>query len=216
MIVTEKYLTEAYARLNTQLFAGLLPQVPLRIVAAKSFLGNVRSSITRTADGRIRYHDFVLQISRNFDLTPLQLDSVIAHEMIHLFIQLHSLPDSGTHGEIFLAMMHAFNREHGLQIDVKSTGAPIAQSAPKPMLVVARMKLTNGQTAIKVLPRVADTIRKYCNAVRRSGQVKTIELYLSDNPLFSRYPKSGALKLYYIDPAILDAALSGSAPLNLS
>lgn len=215
MIITEQYLTEAYARLNKQLFAGRLPVIPLKIVTARTFLGNVRSKLTRTPDGQQRHSDFVLQISRNFDLTELQLDSVIAHEMIHLFIMIHGLTDSGSHGEIFRAMMNSINREHRLNIEIKSgESATPRTDEPVRFRVVARMKLTNGQTALKVLPRVVPTIRKYVNSVKLSSQIKSIELFLSPNPFFARYPSSGAMKIYCIDAKILDSALSDAQPIT--
>lgn len=215
MIITEQYLTETFARLNKQLFAGRLPQVTLRITTAKTFLGNCRSNVTHDSAGQRHHTEFILQVSRNFDLTPLELDSVIAHEMIHLFIMLHELPDTGPHGEIFRAMMNGFNRRYGLRIEVRSDVPPEKKLEPKPRYrVVARIKLADGKTGIKVLPRVAQTIRAYKAGVMRSNQVKSIEFFMSCNPLFARYPSSGALRVYHIDPAILNQALADAEPLR--
>ncbi len=215
MIITEQYLTETFARLNKQLFAGRLPLVSLRITTAKTFLGNCRSTVTHTSDGQQRHNEFILQVSRNFDLTPLEIDNVVAHEMIHLFIMLHELPDTGPHGEIFRAMMNGFNRRYGLHIEIRSDVPPEKKLEPKPRYrVVARIKLADGKTGIKVLPRVARTIRAYKAGLMHSSQIKSIEFFLSCNPLFARYPSSGALRVYHIDPAILNQALADAEALR--
>lgn len=215
MVISEQYLTESFARLNKQLFAGRLPQVTLRITTAKTFLGNCRSNVTHNSAGQPHHSEFILQVSRNFDLTPLELDSVIAHEMIHLFIMLHELPDTGPHGEIFRAMMNGFNRRYGLCIKVRSDVPPEKKIEPSPRYrVVARVKLANGKTGIKVLPRVAQTIRTYKAGLMRSSQIKSIEFFLSCNPFFARYPSSGALRVYHIDPDILNQALADAEPLR--
>ncbi len=215
MIITEQYLTETFARLNKQLFAGRLPLVSLRITTAKTFLGNCRSTVTHTSDGQQRHNEFILQVSRNFDLAPLEIDNVVAHEMIHLFIMLHELPDTGPHGEIFRAMMNGFNRRYGLHIEIRSDVPPEKKLEPKPRYrVVARIKLADGKTGIKVLPRVARTIRAYKAGLMHSSQIKSIEFFLSCNPLFARYPSSGALRVYHIDPAILNQALVDAEALR--
>lgn len=216
MNITQEYLEEAFGRYNTLIFAGRLPQPELRTVTAKTFMGNCRSRIERRADGRVEHHDFVLQVSRSFELTPAEVDDVIVHEMIHLFIMVHSLPDTSPHGEIFRAMMHNINRAYGLSMSVSERVAPDKRKPePKKWRVVARVSLADGKAAFKVLPRVRETIMKYRNGVMRSGQVAGVKLYMTTNELFGRYPSSGALKVYPMDAKILDEALRDAEPLQL-
>lgn len=62
---------------------------------------------------------------------------------------------------------------------------------------------------MKVLPRVHETVAAYYNAFRGSASVKLIELFMSDNPYFGRYPSSGALKSYVCERSEVEEALRG-------
>lgn len=215
MIITPQYLEEAYQRFNNLIFAGRLPRVELRVSSTGTCLGNCKSTLHFRPDGTQEHRDIVLQVSSRFDLQPVELDSVIVHEMIHLFIMVHNLPDTGQHGEIFRAMMNAINARYGLCMSVKAKITPENKTAPKAKVrVVARLILTDGSTALKVLPKVAATIRKFRHGVLASGKVRRVDLFFSDNVLFGRYPSSGALRIYPIDSHLLDKALEGATPLT--
>lgn len=215
MTITTEHLRATYARLNDLMFAGQLPQVELRISSARTFLGNCRCTTSRLPDGRIVRTGIIMQISRSFDLSEAEIDSVVAHEMLHVFIMANNLPDTGPHGEIFRALMHNMNREYGLNITVRGNVPPERKTpADEKPRIVARLKMADGSTSLKVLPRVAATIRKFRHDVLRTGQVKKCELFVSVNPLFGRFPSSGSLRVYPIDAAMLETALDGATALT--
>lgn len=73
--------------------------------------------------------------------------------------------------------------------------------------VIAALNLTEGKTGVKVLPRVLPTILKYYNEILKLQEVQSIELYMSNNPYFDKYPNSGTITYHYDDRHIVMAHL---------
>jgi hypothetical protein len=80
--------------------------------------------------------------------------------------------------------------------------------------VVAYVTFNDGRTGIKVLPRIMPRIANYYNAVSRESCVESIELYMTNNPYFNRYPSSSAFRVHYIDKAEADKHLQGAEKMG--
>ena len=76
--------------------------------------------------------------------------------------------------------------------------------------MVALVIFKDKRTGVKVLPRIVPKIVNYYNAVSRGNSVDRIELYVSNNPFFNRFPSSSALRVHYIDKADAEKHLEGA------
>lgn len=74
--------------------------------------------------------------------------------------------------------------------------------------VVAKVIFIDGRIGVKVLPRVLPSILKFYNAVISQKEIRDIELYMSNNVFFNKYPNSSTLRIYFIDKVELDKYLA--------
>ena len=76
------------------------------------------------------------------------------------------------------------------------------------------VNFSDGRRGIKVLPRILQRITKYYNLMLLSSDIDSIDLYMSCDPFFGRYPNSGALKVYAIDPSDLKEHLRDASGMK--
>ena len=70
MIPTLEYLEERFDTFNEMCFDGALPRIPVKLSGARSFVGRLTYRPVRDWRGRVvRCEDFVLRISKRFDLS---------------------------------------------------------------------------------------------------------------------------------------------------
>ena len=205
---------------NRQMFGGHLPPIPIRISDAATFLGMCVSKVRTLPDGSQRHSDFELRMSMRHDIEERELEDVIIHEMIHYFIMYNELRDTSPHGEIFKAMMRSINRTYGRNITISrritSDEKATITSEKKRWHVIAVVKFRNGRYGVKVLPRVVPKILDYHRYLSAVPEVKSIELYLHNDPFFNRFPTSAAYKVHEIENKdLLKENLSGAHILTV-
>lgn len=116
MIPTIPYLQERFKYFNTLCFGGALPEVPIRLSNARSFLGKVEYKIRR---GLLQKHtNILIRISIRYDRPEKEVEDVLIHEMIHLYIIVRKLKDTSAHGRQFRAIMNELNRKYGRNIRI--------------------------------------------------------------------------------------------------
>ena len=217
MIATQQYVKEKFGEFNRLIFGGKLPMLPICMSNARTFLGACTYRRKRNLLGKTFFYDFKLKISTRFDLPERELEDTIIHEMIHYYIAVNKLKDTSTHGHIFQQLMGDINTKFGRNITIshKSTKEQREQMMDKREIwhVVAVVSMKNGKTGIKVLPRVWQSINKYCDGVRRSNELEDIKLYLTKAPYFNRFPTSSALRVYYPPMEELTEHLKDAKPL---
>lgn len=203
MKATLKYCKEKFGEFNRLMFGGRLPELPIELSDAGTFLGKCCYDIRRFPDGRVENHNFRLRINIRIDLPEDVVEDTIIHEMIHYFIAWNHLKDSSSHGPLFLAMMNSINAAYGRNLTVshKSTPEQRAQavSAKRTWHVIAGIRERHGKFYVKVLPRVQPKIIAFADQISRIPDLTDIELYLHDNPFFNQFPTSVALRLMPID-----------------
>lgn len=119
MIATKEFVKECFERFNGQIFAGELPNIPIVLSRAKTFLGKVEYKSVRGFFGRILSNsDFRMKISTTYDLPEDVLEDVVLHEMIHYYIALKKIKDKSAHGPKFREMMKRINAEYGRHITI--------------------------------------------------------------------------------------------------
>lgn len=194
------------------MFDGRLPEPPISITNAKTYLGVCAFRKHRKWHGRLEYSDFKIRISRRFDLSRDEIDDTIIHEMIHYYLGLFSPADMPSHSVLFRRMMADINERFGRHISVSHRLSAEQQEQatdhrPKKH-IVARVVLKDGRTGIKVIPCMERHIRRYHRGMMASGKVSSIEFYQTTDPFFNRFPSSSAFTIYFLDPAVISAHLS--------
>lgn len=207
------------------MFGGRLPDIPIRLSNAATYLGQCVSHVTTDADGVRRHTDFELRISTRLDLPRDTVDDTIIHEMIHYFIHYTGLHDTSAHGPIFRSIMQSINVAHGrnLTISHKSTTEEHAATSSGTgtrgrwhvIAVIYFRDKADGSVGIKVLPRTAERIAMYYHRVSSAPQVERVELYLHNDPFFDTYPTSAALRYHSIPMADLLPHLSDARPVKV-
>ncbi len=203
MIATIPYVEKKFEEFNQLIFAGKLPQIPIVLSDAKTFLGKCVWKKRMGSDMKEEYYDFRLRINTRLDLPESEVEDTLIHEMIHYYIGLNKLEDASSHGPMFIHLMNSINEKYGRNISIsfKGTEEQNEQLVDKKQHyhVVALLKLHNGKTGIKVLPRVLPSILKFYNAVTVAKEVLSVRLYMSNDVFFNRFPNSAALKVSFVD-----------------
>lgn len=197
------------------MFDGRLPEPPISITNAKTYLGVCAFRKHRKWHGRLEYSDFKIRISRRFDLSQEEIDDTIIHEMIHYYIGLFSPADMPGHSVLFRRMMADINTRYGRHISVSHRLTQEQQeqaidNRPKKH-VVASVVLKDGRTGIKVIPCMERHIRRYRRGMMASGKVSSIEFFQTTDPFFNRFPSSSAFTVYFPDPDVLAQHLPDSS-----
>lgn len=218
MKATIPYVEKRFEEFNQLMFDGKLPKLPIELSDAKTFLGLCVYKKRRTILGRTECYDFKLRISTRIDLVEAEVEDIIIHEMIHYYIGYNNLKDSSAHGRVFRHIMNTINEKFGRHIKIshKLTKEEKEQlyDTKRRWRVVAYVTFKDGRTGVKVLPRIMPRIANYYNAVSRESSVESIELYMTNNPFFNRYPSSSAFRVHYIDKAEADKHLQGAEKMG--
>lgn len=220
MKATIDYVKRKFDIFNGQMFGGKLPPIHIVLSNARTFSGQCSYRTRRTLLGKKENYDFKLKVSTRIDMDEDELDDIIIHEMIHYYIGYFQQKDSSSHGPLFRKMMEEINAKHGRHISVSHRltrqQAVDAVEAVRRWHVVAVMSFDDGRMGIKVLPRVAQSILRYRNCVLRAKGVVGVEMFMTDNPFFNRFPSSSALKVHFQEKAVIDAHLAQSYRVMVS
>ena len=215
MTPTVEYLEERFGTFNELCFGGALPRIPIKLSNARTFVGRLQYRPVRDWRGRVvRREDFVLRISRRFDLPEAEIEDTLIHEMIHYWIALEGLKDSSTHGKLFRAKMKEINAQHGRHLTISHKSSPEELDRDTRVrehhLCVSRM--ADGRTAVTV---VASTyVSRIRRAFRWSPTVRSQAWYRSTDPWFNRFPRCRSPKLFPVDPDVLQTHLSDAESLK--
>lgn len=217
MKATIPYIEQKFEEFNQQMFAGQLPKLPIELSDAKTFLGVCAFKTRKGKDGKKICYDFKLRINTRIDLPEAEIEDTIIHEMIHYFIGYNQLEDASAHGPMFLHMMNSINAKYGrhLSVSYKVTKEQREQAidAKQHWRVVAVVKFKDGRYGIKVLPRIQQRIVNYYTKVGSSKDVERVELYMSNNVYFNRFPNSSVLNAHYVDIEEINKNIKGAEPL---
>lgn len=218
MKATIPYIQQKFDEFNALIFGSRLPRIPIMLSDAKTFLGQCVCKRRRTSKNATERYDFRLRINTRIDLPENELEDIIIHEMIHYYIGYRQLDDTSTHGQLFMSIMSDINKRFGRHITVSHKSTPQQheqlQDKRSRYHVVAVITFSDGRTGIKVLPRVLDSILRYYNAVAAVSGVQRVQLYMSCNVFFNRFPNSSALKVHFLDPDIIERELEGAEKMG--
>lgn len=207
MRATAEFVRQRFGEFNRLYFNSELPEIPIRITSAKSYLGKVVYERRRGLTGKTRAVNFRLLISRCLDLEERVVEDTIIHEMIHYWILYKGIKDTGPHGRVFRGFMQTFNSVHGRNITVrhKITTEDRAESLEaRKGVIVCVARLSDGRTGITVaMPsRVVWLMRE----LPRFSLIRSSRWYYVSHPFFAHFPKARTVKVYPVkSDELLDA-----------
>ncbi len=204
MTLSVEYLEERFDTFNELCFGGALPRIPIKVSNARTFVGRLQYRPVRDWRGRVvRREDFVLRISRRFDLPEAEIEDTLIHEMIHYWIALEGLKDLSTHGQLFRAKMKEINAQYGrhLTISHKTTPEEFDRDTRVRDHWFCVSQLADGRTALTVAAQ--SRIARIKRAFRWSPTVRSQTWYHSTDPWFNRFPRCRTPKLFPVDAAEL-------------
>ena len=217
MRATIPYIEQKFEEFNRMMFGGKLPKIPIELSDAKTFLGQLVYKRSYHF-GKPEHYDFRLRINTRLDLPEQEVEDTIIHEMIHYYIKYNRLEDASSHGPLFHSIMNEINHTFGRNITVshKSTKQQQEQLNDKRSHyhVIAVVCFHDGRTGIKVLPRVLRSILYYYNNVLANREIDSIQLYMSNNLFFNRYPNSSALKVHFVEADEINRQLEGAEKIG--
>ncbi len=201
MAPTVEYLEERFDTFNRMCFDGALPRIPIKLSNARGFVGRLQYRPVRDWRGRVvRHEDFVLRVSRHFDLTEAEVEDTLIHEMIHLWIAVNGIRDSSTHGRAFRAKMKEINTLYGrhLTISHKSTPEELDRDTRIRDHHVCVSRLADGRTAVTVA--ASTCVPRIRRMLRWSPTVRSSVWFDSRDPWFNRFPRCRTAKLFPVEP----------------
>ncbi len=217
MVFTIAFINDRFDRFNKEIFKEALPRIPVKLSKSKSAIGMYCTKYKSMSDGSRTIVSRHFSFSTCFDFDENKLEDVILHEMIHYLISFNNMTDSSPHGVLFKSVMKKINKSFGRNITISSHTKPGEKvnnkAKEKKWHIIAVLKLIDGKTGIKVLPRYADKSIYYCQAASRSPQVKYVRLFLHNAPFFSSYPTSTVLKFHIVEEDLLRKELIGAQTL---
>jgi hypothetical protein len=219
MKATLEFVSQRFAEFNKLCFDSSLPDIPLRISNARTYLGVCRYHKRRKLLGGYEMYGFNICISARFDMPQQEIEDTIIHEMIHYCIWLNGIRDTSAHGREFRRMMESINSTYGRHITISHRGdKQIREQAvdprPRPH-VIALITFTNDRTGVKVLPAIRRNVIRYKRGVMLSGRIRSIEFYATTEPWFNRFPCSSALNVIYKDHQEILPHLEGATHLDI-
>ena len=214
MKATIPYVEKKFEEFNQLIFEGKLPKLPIELSDAKTFLGMCVYKRRRTLWGKTEYYDFKLRINTRIDLPEAEVEDIIIHEMIHYYIGYSNIVDTSAHGQVFRQLMNGINERYGRHIRISHKPSKEQKEqlygTKQRWHIVALVTFKDERMGIKVLPRIVPRIANYYNVVSRDSNVVSVELYVTNNPFFNRYPSSSALRVHYINGMEVKKHLEGA------
>ncbi len=218
MIADVAYVKRKFREFNRQMFAGQLPEIPVYLSDAKTFLGKCCFKKRALPGGRTEYYDFSLRINTRVDLPEREIEDTIIHEMIHYFIAYKNLKDTSAHGVLFLQIMNGINERFGRHLTVSYKSNERVREAlvdkKQRYHVIAVVVFRDGRSGVKVLPRILPRILYYYNIILMQQEIASVRLYMSNDIFFNRFPTSSALKVHFMDAEEINAHLKDAEVLG--
>ena len=215
MKATLPFLQERFKQFNSQFFDGALPQVPLCLGRGRSYLGKLLFQRRKTLFGYSAPKDLRIRINAQYDLPEQELEDVLLHEMIHLYITANGLRDRSAHGPLFRSVMSRLNargRHIRISYRIPQDGVTHPDAPVRPQMVGISM-LKDGRCGVTIpFPASRERVGR---GLARAFPLASLRWFLSEDPWFRRFPRCRTPKIYIVDPALLAAHLPINSKKNL-
>lgn len=196
---TTDYIARKFQEFNAQMFGGKLTMPPIQLSRARTFVGQCAAKKRRTLLHGTQLFDFRLKFSICFDLPENEWEDTIIHEMIHYYIGINGIKDTSAHGQVFRQMMESINQRFGRKLTISHKSTPEQReeiyNAKKVWHVIALVYFADGRKGLKVLPRIRQRIETYRTTMLRDKRITQIDIFMSNDPYFNRFPNSSAFNV---------------------
>lgn len=198
MRATRKFIAEKFKIFNTEIFGGELPEIPLVLTNAGRAMGMVRYQTRSRFGGKKEIFNLRLQISTRYDMPQPELEDILIHEMIHLYIISKGLRDTSSHGTLFRKLMSDINARHGRNVTIshKSDKETLATDETLHRHYICETHWKKGERFITCVARTQ--IFDINEVYTRHPECTSVKWWYSTDPFFNRYPRSRSPKLYKI------------------
>ena len=213
MTITPQYIKSQFELFNGQYFGSQLPLPRFEVSDARTYLGQFGFRRVRKAPlGQAKPTDFVIKISRHYDISERQVQNVLLHEMIHYYIAFKGIRDTSPHGQAFKSLMHTLNSRHGWDITVSSRRAP-AKEGGRPTLrkrLVLAVTMNDGGHFLSV---VNPAYRATLDSQARQESIIACHRWIeSDDQFFHNFPTVRSLRGCKVDKATFDEKVAAGRP----
>lgn len=202
-----------FAMLNDMLFDGKVQLVPLRWMRTKYKLG----VMAYTEDNQIEY----VGISTMYKLTRQQYLNVLAHEMIHVYMEQFGIYEKDPHGRKFMGILDDLNKKNpDFQIAKSENAADfnVADSGGDKTYGVVLFNEDGNLSIVAVQEKALDDIKaldefvdglkgQATGAFLRSKSV-IIEVYRSSHPDIPKFKIKKSLSLRSMQLYVIDEKLA--------
>lgn len=216
---TTDYITRKFQEFNAQMFGGKLTMPPIQLSRARTFVGQCAAKKRRTLLHGTQLFDFRLKFSICFDLTEEEWEDTIIHEMIHYYIGVNRIKDTSAHGKVFRQMMDTINQRFGRKLTISHRSTPEQKeelyNVKKVWHVIALVYFADGRKGLKVLPRIRQRIETYRSTMLRDKRIAQIDLFMSNDPYFNRFPNSSVFNVVLAKEEEFMPHIENAEPLGL-
>lgn len=197
---TVKYVERKFDEYNALIFGGELPKLPFIISSARTFLGQIKYSRSRNADGSWRYFGFTFRVSNRLDLPEEIVEDTIIHEMIHYYILHNQMQDNAPHGNLFLRKMKEINKQFGRNITVthKGTKEEADTDMTKRQHLICLSRFKDGTRVVTVSANTGRTLFRLWNEIAQDERIAESKWVCSIDPFFNRIPRALKAKFYCV------------------
>ena len=210
---TKDYIEKKYKELNALCFGGELPEVPVQMSRARTFLGQLGFKRRRRLLRGWENYDFVLRISVRTDLPEDEVIDTLLHEMIHLSIASRQVKDTSTHGRLFRQMMADINKRYGRHITISHRKTKDEQEldTQRRTHLICVSTFSTGERGITIAAK--SRLFSLWDLMPGFPEVTETKWFLSYDPYFNRFPRALTPKIYRIPAEELEEHLRDASPL---
>lgn len=181
MEITTLYIREKFIKYNELYFNNILPIPSFKIIRSKRTLGRyeyrrIKSSLQHT-----------ICITNHYKFDEKKYDTIIIHEMIHLYLKVTNAIDSSPHGYLFKKECNRINKDGWNIVSHDSViGYEIKNTSIYNLCI---MKCINQNTKIEdyFIFRMCDNLKHDFIKGRRTLYDKNAKFFTSTNSIFDNF-----------------------------
>lgn len=209
MTPTTEQIATWFDTFNRDYFAGSMPRPRLSLGHSRTRLGSMACRRRRTLLGW-KNSDFAIRLSTYYDCTERELQTVLLHEMIHLYIAWKGISDDAPHGCVFRRMMDELNTRYGWNITVSTSMRGRQTTAPRDsnrQRLVLALENSRGECFLSVVnPRYAVRLKAQLG---RAIDVKPRAWFVSTDPFFADFTTVRSLRARRVTRTIFEEKIAG-------
>jgi len=151
------HLREKYVEFNHLYFDGTLPLVPIKWSAMKNAGAAVTGKTTRKANeprsaAVLIPNSVEMKFSTKYQRTPEQLEPLLLHEMVHVYVMMVLGNVMDNHGPTFLRVLQDVKNKSGIDVPITDDAKGLELAVKEtPVGVILRQDIRTGQFAYALM-----------------------------------------------------------------